>query len=165
MREMICTKYTISTSMYQSMSLLCKIGWRRNMSNCMHHACNRLDPFSVTPKHGGCKDLPQIRVAQGDNHTTLTCRTEHECLCWHVWQEALDRSMSQSTLILIQITGKPHKRVLTCLMPCPVSLAAACTSGCVIKCSAFTKDGVSSLSMGMGFGPTPIRVQAAPQKG
>ncbi len=34
-----------------------------------------------------------------------------------------------------------------------------------MKRRASTKDGVSSLSMGMGLGPTPMRVQAAPQKG
>ncbi len=50
-------------------------------------------------------------------------------------------------------------------MPCPVSVAAACTSGLIMKRRASTKDGVSSLSMGMGLGPTPMRVQAAPQKG
>ncbi len=34
-----------------------------------------------------------------------------------------------------------------------------------MKRKASTKDGVSSLSMGMGLGPTPMRVQVAPQKG
>ena len=50
-------------------------------------------------------------------------------------------------------------------MPLPVVLAASWTSGFIMKRRASTRDGVSSLSMGMGLGPTPILQQAAPQKG
>ena len=58
-----------------------------------------------------------------------------------------------------------QQRRRTCSMPFPVVLAASWTSGRIMNCSASTREEVSSLSMGMGFGPTPIRQQAAPQKG